>query len=118
LQGAFDARADFIFRRIEMFTFNREKVKVRAKDVALYALSVVLCLTASLIYIYPSIGVTALMYEYFNHKKTLGQLRELNKKMNLEISSLRSYDFIERRAVMDLGYVFPAPGQIVIIAKK
>ncbi|VAX17146.1 hypothetical protein MNBD_NITROSPINAE02-1339 [hydrothermal vent metagenome] len=101
-----------------MFTFNREKVKVRGKAVALYTLSAILCLMAALIYIYPSIRVTGLMYEYFNHKKTLAGLKDINKKMNLEISALRSYDFIERRAVVDLGYVFPSHGQVVIIVKK
>ncbi len=101
-----------------MFTFNREKVQVRGKAVALYTLSAILCLTASIIYIYPSIRVTGLMYEYFNHKKTLAGLKDINKKMNLEISALRSYDFIERRAVVDLGYVFPSQGQVVIVVKK
>lgn len=101
-----------------MFTFARDKAPIRSKTIAVFIASGGLCLVAALIYIYPSIRVTGLMYEYFDHKKTLSGIAELNKKMNLEISALRSYDFIERRAVMDFGYVFPDPGQVVIIRKK
>jgi cell division protein FtsB len=77
-----------------------------------------LILLAMLFYIYPSISSTSLMYEYSSVTRDLSDIKELNKKMRLELSTLRSYDFIEKRAVNDLGFVFPAQGQVVIIAKK
>ena len=101
-----------------MFTFGREKVEFEARTVLVYAIVVALCLMGTLVYIYPSIRSTALMYEYSDRLKTLSELKELNKKIKLEISALRSYDFIEKRAVRDLGFMFPAPEQVVIIAKK
>lgn len=101
-----------------MFTFGREKVRLQAKAMALYAISVIFLLVSAIVYIYPSIRVTNLMYEYSDHLKTLSELKELNTKIKLEISSLRSYDFIEKRAVEELGFVFPAVDQVVIIAKK
>ncbi len=73
---------------------------------------------AMLFYIYPSIRAISLMYEYSEATGRLLELKELNKKMKLEASTLRSYDFIEKRAMNDLGFVFPDPGQVVIIAKK
>ncbi|VAX18078.1 hypothetical protein MNBD_NITROSPINAE04-1421 [hydrothermal vent metagenome] len=101
-----------------LFTFGREKARVGVKTVALYAISVALCLLATLIYIYPSIQATNLMYKYSGKLKTLSELNELNKKIKLEISSLASYDLIEKRAVEELGFIFPATNQVVIIAKK
>ncbi|MBI4665896.1 MAG: hypothetical protein HY751_05720 [Nitrospinae bacterium] len=89
-----------------------------AKVLALYVLSGVLFVTATLIYVYPSIRATALMYEYSANLKKLADLRELNKKMKLEVSSRRSFDLIENRAVRELGYVFPTRDQVVIIAKR
>lgn len=101
-----------------MFTYGRDKAHVSGMTVAHYVMSVVLLMLALLFYIYPSIRVTSLMYEYSKASRSLAQLKELNKKMKLELSTLSSYDFIEKRAMNDLGFVFPAQGQVVIIAKK
>ncbi len=101
-----------------MFTYGREKERIGAKNIACLAVSMIMCLLAMLIYIYPSIRATSLMYEYSTLLGELEELKELNKKMKLEVSTLRSYDFTEKRAMNDLGYVLPAPGQVVIIAKK
>jgi len=101
-----------------MFTYGRQKERIGAKNIVCLAASTAICLLAMLIYIYPSIRATSLMYEYSTSLKELEELKELNKKMKLEVSTLRSYDFTEKRAMNDLGYVLPAPGQVVIIAKK
>lgn len=101
-----------------MFTYGREKARLSGGAVAQYAVSVVLLMSAMLIYIYPSIRSTSLMYEYSRKFNELTELRELEKKVRLELSTLRSYDFIEKKAVEELGFVQPSPGQVVIIAKK
>lgn len=101
-----------------MFTYGREKARLGSAAVAQYAVSVVLLMSAMLIYIYPSIRSTSLMYEYSRKFNELTELRELEKKVRLELSTLRSYDFIEKKAVEELGFVQPSPGQVVIIAKK
>lgn len=101
-----------------MFTYGRDKANLCGRSVACYVLSAMLILLAMLFYIYPSISSTSLMYEYSSVTRDLSDIKELNKKMRLELSTLRSYDFIEKRAVNDLGFVFPAQGQVVIIAKK
>lgn len=101
-----------------MFTFGREKANHPPAVVTAYALVVALVLSGMLVYIYPSIRAMSIMYEYSEKLKTLSELKELNKKLKLEISALRSYDFIEKRAVEELGFVFPAPNQVVIIAKE
>ncbi|MBF0171347.1 MAG: cell division protein FtsL [Nitrospinae bacterium] len=96
----------------------REKGEVRPKDALAYALAVALVLVGAFVYVYPSLAATHLMYDYSDRIRELEQARELNKKLRLEIAALRSYDFIERRAVEGLGFVRPRPEQVVIIAKK
>lgn len=97
---------------------DKEKDNGRLKNIAVYGLSAALCFAATLIYAYPSIRATTMMYEYSGKLKTMSQARELNKKLKLELSSRSSYDYIEQRAVRDLGFVFPSQGQVAIVAKR
>lgn len=101
-----------------MFTFGREKEQIRPAAVAVYGFACALCLMSTLVYIYPSMRATSMMYDYSNRLKKLEKLKEFNKKLKLETASLRSYYFIEKRAVEKLGFVFPSEEQVVIIAKK
>ena len=101
-----------------MFTYNRDKEPLKAGAVARYAAAAGLVGLAMLVYVYPSIVSTSLMYEYSEKYRALEGLRERNKQLKLEISTLRSLDYVERRAIDELGFTFPAPGQVVIIAKK
>ncbi len=101
-----------------MFTYSREKAHLSKSALFQCVAAGALLLLSMLIYIYPSIQATNLMYEYSYSLERLAELKELNKKLKLEVSTLRSYDFIENEAFEKLGYVAPAPGQVVIIAKK
>jgi hypothetical protein len=95
-----------------------EKNNARLKNIAVYGVSAALCFAATLIYAYPSIRTTTMMYEYSGRLKLLAEIKELNKKMKLELSTRRSYDFVEERAVKDLGFIFPSQGQVAIVAKR
>lgn len=97
---------------------ENEKNNARLKNIAVYGVSAALCFVATLIYAYPSIKATTLMYEYSGRVKNLAEIKDLNKKMKLELSTRRSYDFVEERAVRDLGFVFPSQGQVAIVAKR
>jgi hypothetical protein len=97
---------------------KKGKNNARLKDIAVYGVSAALCFAATLIYAYPSIKATTMMYEYSGRLKSLAEIKELNKKMKLELSTRRSYDFVEERAVRDLGFVFPSQGQVAIVAKR
>ncbi len=101
-----------------MPTFEREKARLNRSAIAVWSIAGIVFLLSSLSYIYPSIRATSLMYEYSHRVKRLDDLKELNKKLTLEAAALRSYDYIEGRAVTDLGFVFPKQEQVVIIAKK
>jgi hypothetical protein len=97
---------------------DKDKRNARVKNIAIYGVSAALCFTATLIYAYPSIRATTLMYEYSGRLKSLEEVKELNKKMKLELSSRRSNDFIEERAVKDIGFVFPSQRQVALVAKR
>lgn len=97
---------------------RKDKHNARLRNIAVYAVSAALCFTATLIYAYPSVLATALMYEYSGRLKSLEDIRDLNRKMRLELSSRRSYDFIEERAMRDLGFTFPSQGQVALVAKR
>ncbi len=96
----------------------REKGGVRITDALSYTVAVTFVLIGTFVYVYPSLTATHLMYDYSDRIRELEKARELNKKLRLEIAALRSYDYIERRAVEGLGFVRPRPEQVVIIAKK
>lgn len=95
-----------------------EKNNARLKNIAVYAVSAALCFTATLIYAYPSIKATTLMYEYSGRLKSLAEAKDHNKKLKLELLTRRSFDFVEERAAKDMGFVFPSQGQVAIVAKR
>lgn len=95
-----------------------EKNNARLKNIAVYAVSAALCFTATLIYAYPSIKATTLMYEYSGRLKSLAETKDHNKKLKLELLTRRSFDFVEERAAKDMGFVFPSQGQVAIVAKR
>lgn len=97
---------------------EKEKNNTRLLNYTVYGVSAALCFAATLIYAYPSIKTTTLMYEYSGRVKNLAEVMDTNKKMKLELSTRRSYDFVEERAVRDMGFVFPSQGQVAIVAKR
>ncbi|MDH5511427.1 MAG: hypothetical protein OEZ32_13890 [Nitrospinota bacterium] len=101
-----------------MFTFGRDKEKVNPLLMAQYAMALGFTILAMIVYIYPSIRATSLMYEYSMEYRKLTDLKEVNKALKLEVATLRSLDLIEERAVSGMGFTLPAEGQVVIIAKK
>jgi len=101
-----------------MFTFARDKERVSPLLVFKYALALCFTIMAMIVYIYPSIRATSLMYEYSMEYRKLNDIREINKGLKLEVATMRSLDLIEERAVSGMGFTFPAEGQVVIIAKK
>jgi len=101
-----------------VFTFGRDKERLDPWSVIRHALAVGLTMGAMIMYIYPSIRATSLMYEYSMEYRKLTEMKERNKALRQRLASARSLDAVERRAVEELGFVFPAKGQVVIIAKK
>jgi len=69
----------------------------------------------SLFYVWSRIQVIQLGYEISNTLKEERALIEANKKLRLEIATLKSYVRIEKLAVEELRMVKPKPEQVIVI---
>jgi cell division protein FtsL len=69
----------------------------------------------SLFYVWSRIQVIQLGYEISNTLKVERSLTEENKKLHLEIATLKSYARIERVAVEELRMAKPKPEQVIVI---
>ena len=69
----------------------------------------------SLFYVWSRIQVIQLGYEISNVLKEERALTESNKKLRLEIATLKSYTRIERLALEELRMAKPRPEQVIVI---
>ena len=69
----------------------------------------------SLFYVWSRIQVIQLGYEISNALKEERALAEANKRLRLEIATLKSYARIEKFAVEELRMAKPKPDQVIVI---
>jgi cell division protein FtsL len=69
----------------------------------------------SLFYVWSRIQVIQLGYEISNALKEERALAESNKRLRLEIATLKSYTRIEKFAVEELRMTKPKPDQVIVI---
>ncbi len=70
---------------------------------------------ASLFYVWTRIQVIHLGYEISNALKENQTLTDVNRRMRLEVATLKSYKRIERIAIEELKMVNPKPDQVIVI---
>ena len=58
---------------------------------------------------------TQMGYSLSQIKKETGQIREYNRKLKLEIASLKSPECLENKAGKEFGLRYPLPQQIVFL---
>ena len=97
-----------------------EDSKVRPKGIKLnllilFTLLMLFFIGGSLFYVWSRIQVIRLGYEISNALKEERALIEANKKLRLEIATLKSYVRIEKLAVEELRMVKPKPEQVIVI---
>jgi len=97
-----------------------EDSKVRPKGIklnflVLFILLMLFFIGGSLFYVWSRIQVFQLGYEISNVLKEERALTEANKKMRLEIATLKSYARIEKLAVEELRMAKPKPEQVIVI---
>jgi cell division protein FtsL len=78
-------------------------------------LFLVFLIGGSLFYVWSRIQVIQVGYEISNALKEERALAEANKRMRLEIATLKSYTRIEKIAVEELGMGKPKPDQVIVI---
>ncbi len=81
----------------------------------LLVLIILMAIGGALFYVWSRIQVIQLGYEISNALKEEKELKETNKKLRVEIATLKSCSRIERYAVEELGMAKPKPEQVVII---
>lgn len=81
----------------------------------LLILLILMAIGGALFYVWSRIQVIQLGYKISNALKDERELKETNKKLRLEIATLKSYSRIEKYAVEELRMAKPNPEQVVII---
>jgi len=97
-----------------------ERTKAGPKRIKLNRLFLFACLMlflvgGSLFYVWSRIQVIRLGYEISSALKEEKTLTEANKRLRLEIATLKSYARIEKFAVEELRMAKPKPEQVVVI---
>ena len=86
-----------------------------ANRILLFILLLLFLIGGSLFYVWSRIQVIQLGYEISNALKEERALAELNKRLRLEIATLKSYTRIEKFAVEELRMTKPKPDQVIVI---
>ncbi len=104
----------------ERILWTGEDSKVRPKGIKLnllflFTLLMLFFIGGSLFYVWSRIRVIQLGYDISNALKEERTLTEANKKLRLEIATLKSYARIEKLAAEELRMGKPKPEQVVVI---
>jgi cell division protein FtsL len=86
-----------------------------ANRIFFFILFLLLLIGGSLFYVWSRIQVIQLGYEISNALKVERALTEANKRLRVEIATLKSYARIEKIAVEELRMAKPRPDQVIVI---
>jgi cell division protein FtsL len=89
--------------------------RIKLNLLILFTLLMLFFIGGSLFYVWSRIQVIQLGYEISNTLKEERALIEANKKLRLEIATLKSYVRIEKLAVEELRMAKPKPEQVIVI---
>ncbi len=89
--------------------------RIKLNRLFLFALLTLLLIGGSLFYVWSRIQVIRLGYEISSALKEEKVLTDANKRLRLEIATLKSYARIEKFAVEELRMAKPKPEQVIVI---
>src|SRR4030043_1421402 len=89
--------------------------RIKLNLLILFTLIMLFFIGGSLFYVWSRIQVIQLGYEISNALKEERALTETNKKLRVEIATLKSYARIEKLAVEELNMTKPKPDQVIVI---
>lgn len=89
--------------------------RVKLKFLVIFSLLTLFFIGGSLFYVWSRIQVIQLGYEISNALKEERTVAEANKKLRLEIATLKSYARIEKFAAEELSMSKPKPDQVIVI---
>jgi cell division protein FtsL len=91
------------------------RVAIKSNLLMLFILLMLFLIGSSLFYVWSRIQVIQFGYEISNALKQERSLTEENKKLRVEIATLKSYARIEKLAVQELRMAKPKPDQVIVI---
>jgi cell division protein FtsL len=94
---------------------EKKKRTFRKRKLLLLMLPLLFFILSALFFVWSRIQVIQLGYEISNALKEGRSLAEMNKRLTLEVATLKSYGRIEKVAVEELGMSKPKPDQVVVI---
>jgi len=86
-----------------------------ANRIFFFIILLLFLISGSLFYVWSRIQVIQLGYEISSALKEERALAEANKRLRLEIATLKSYARIEKIAVEELRMAKPKPDQVIVI---
>jgi len=89
--------------------------RIKSNLLLLFSLLMLFFIGGSLFYVWSRIQVIRLGYEISRALKEEKTLTEANKRLRLEIATLKSYARIEKFAVEELRMTKPKPEQVIVI---
>ena len=87
----------------------------RKSHLLLFTVILLLLIGASLFCVWSRIQVIQYGYEISDMLRGGRELAEMNKKLRLQIATLKSYTRIEKIALEDLKMVKPKPDEVIVI---
>ena len=107
-------------KKEDRILWTGEDSKVKPKRIKLgrfllFALVMLFIIGGSLFYVWSRIQVIRLGYEISSALKEEKALTDANKRLRLEIATLKSYARIEKVAVEELRMAKPKPEQVIVI---
>ena len=97
---------------------RREKSRLRLWSIAAYLGAIALPLAALLFYFWQGVQVIRVGYEINQLTREYQVLQNERNRLAVELSSLESLDTVQKLAERDLGMVFPALDQVVVVRES
>lgn len=94
---------------------RRSRVRLTGKEVFMISLILFFLMGTGISYVWSNFEKTQIGYDLSQLKREEMRMREINRKLRLELALLKSPQNLESRAVNDLGLRQPVPEQIVVL---
>lgn len=101
--------------RLKNCRLKKRRFHVTRKQVVLITLMLFISMGTGIGYVWSNFERTQIGYDVSQLKKEEMRLKEINRKLRLELALLRSPQNLESKAVNELGLRQPTPEQIVML---
>jgi cell division protein FtsL len=101
--------------RLRNCRLKKQRRLVTRRQVVVIILMLFFFMGTGISYVWSNFERTQIGYDVTQLKKEEMRLREINRKLRLELALLRSPQHLESRAVNELGLKQPTPEQIVML---